>query len=89
MRIDIIPPSAIEAESVKVDEKGLSIKPLFYGSGKEDSPAAVLRITSNKGELIFNGVLNVSGLGKLSIQDRTRAVIALADRVPDKVKTSQ
>ena len=88
MKVEILPPSLVEAE--KLDSKeGLAVKPLFYGKGTDSATAAVLKIYSEKGDLVFMGMIRVTGNGKPNLQDRTKAVLPALDRPKPSKSTSQ
>jgi hypothetical protein len=80
MKIEITPPSKIEAEAVEVLATGLSIKPLFFGNGLEAATVGVVKVYSNAGDLVYMGILRVSGAGKPVLQERTKPVTPRLDR---------
>jgi hypothetical protein len=82
MKVEISPPSAVEAQDITVaeDGSGISMTPLFYGNGVEATTVGVLKIHSDTGNLVYLGVLKVSGTGKPSLQERTRPVVPKLDR---------
>jgi hypothetical protein len=80
MKVEIIPPSSVEAEDLGSSESGLVMKPLFYGNGLEPAATAVIKVHSEAGDLVYLGVVKVSGNGKPSIQERTKPVVPKLDR---------
>lgn len=81
MRVEIGPASKVEMELLaRGDENTLAIKPLFYGNGLEAATVGVLKVTNERGDVIYTGMLKVSGKGKPSLHDRTKTVVASADK---------
>jgi hypothetical protein len=80
MKVEILPPSAVEAQDIQVTEEGVSLVPLFYGNGIEATTVGVVKVHSDAGVLVYLGVLKVSGTGKPSLQERTRPVVRKLDR---------
>jgi hypothetical protein len=85
VKVEITPPSAVEAEDISESaESGLLLKPLFYGNGREPAASAVVKVYSEAGNLVYLGILKVSGIGKPSLQERTKPVVPKLDRTPKK-----
>ena len=88
MRVEIKAPSPLEAEvTVDANKNSFTAKPYFYGEGSGLGVAAVLHIYNGKGELLWGGLLQVSGKnGRLSVSERTLPVEAACERPAEAVK---
>lgn len=88
-RIEIIPVGEQDFASVTVDEHGrVSGEPVFYGSGREQVPVALLVVRAN-GDEVRRYVLRISGSElRLSLQERSNPVRPAYEVPADELKST-
>lgn len=77
MRVDLYHPSRIDARVEQV-EGGLQILPNFYQT-RGNATIGILQATAEDGAVLDRAILQVSGLGKISISHRNSPVAPAAD----------
>ena len=79
MIVTIEAPGPVDCAQVKVEERSMSLTPLFYAaSGKSLGPT--ITVKNNRGKVIYRGQLRVSGVdGSISLTRRTVAVAPVVD----------
>jgi len=80
MRVKVSVASTAEAEDIKTTASELECKPLFFGTGKENT-VFIMRTMKDDGSLLFSSLIRVCGrTGKLTVVDRTKQVVPLVER---------
>jgi hypothetical protein len=80
MRVKVSVASTAEAEDIKTAASELECKPLFFGTGRENT-VFIMRTMKDDGTVLFASLVKVCGrTGKLTVVDRTKQVVPLAER---------
>lgn len=74
-------PDDFDVQRLQVQDRGVTLAPVFYGNGKESEPCAFVEVLAEDGEVISRYQLLVKGRDlTVVLQDRSRPVQARWER---------
>lgn len=74
-------PEDFDVQRLQVQANGLTMEPVFYGTGKESEPCAQVEVLAEDGEVISRYLLRVKGRDlTVVLQDRSKPVQARWER---------